>query len=94
EHDSTRQVTLYKSQLRDLRLANEMNRARLLDASSRVDQALAPRRTCSPPISSELSAGWWSWRGGTYVQPHLFLAFVFSRLGAVCSRAAGIACRD
>lgn len=43
EQDLTRQVTLYKSQLRELRLSNETNQARLLDASSRADQDLVSR---------------------------------------------------
>lgn len=39
----TRQVKLYKSQLRELRLSNETNQARLLDVSSRADQDLVAR---------------------------------------------------
>ncbi|KAI6157475.1 CASP C terminal-domain-containing protein [Pisolithus tinctorius] len=43
EQDLVRQVSLYKTQLRDLRLSNETNQAKLLDVSSKADQDLVSR---------------------------------------------------
>lgn len=43
EQELTRQVSLYKTQLRDLRLSNETNQAKLLDVSSKADQDLVSR---------------------------------------------------
>ncbi|KAF9222738.1 hypothetical protein BS17DRAFT_179273 [Gyrodon lividus] len=54
EQDLTRQVTLYKSQLRDLRLSNETNQARLLDASSRADQDLVSRLAEADMVLADL----------------------------------------
>lgn len=54
EQDLTRQVTLYKSQLRELRLSNETNQARLLDASSRADQDLVSRLAEADMVLADL----------------------------------------
>ncbi|KAF9230537.1 CASP C terminal-domain-containing protein [Melanogaster broomeanus] len=54
EQDLTRQVTVYKSQLRDLRLSNETNQARLLDASSRADQDLVSRLAEADMVLADL----------------------------------------
>ncbi|KAF9231185.1 hypothetical protein BU15DRAFT_68552 [Melanogaster broomeanus] len=47
-------VTVYKSQLHDLRLSNETNQARLLDASSRADQDLVSRLTEADMVLADL----------------------------------------
>ncbi|KAI9572274.1 CASP C terminal-domain-containing protein [Boletus coccyginus] len=54
EQDLTRQVRLYKSQLRELRLSNETNQARLLDASSRADQDLVSRLSEADMVLADL----------------------------------------
>ncbi|KIJ67999.1 hypothetical protein HYDPIDRAFT_83675 [Hydnomerulius pinastri MD-312] len=54
EQDLTRQLTLHKSQLRDLRLSNETNQARLLDASSRADQDLVSRLAEADMVLADL----------------------------------------
>ena len=54
EQDLTRQVSLYKSQLRGLRLSNETNQARLLDASSRADQDLVSRLAEADMVLADL----------------------------------------
>ncbi|KAF8441612.1 CASP C terminal-domain-containing protein [Boletus edulis BED1] len=54
EQDLTRQVTLYKSQLRELRLSNETHQARLLDASSRADQDLVSRLAEADMVLADL----------------------------------------
>ncbi|KAG8213607.1 CASP C terminal-domain-containing protein [Butyriboletus roseoflavus] len=54
ERDLTRQVTLYKSQLRELRLSNETNQARLLDVSSRADQDLVSRLAEADMVLADL----------------------------------------
>ncbi|KAH7888488.1 CASP C terminal-domain-containing protein [Phlebopus sp. FC_14] len=54
EQDLTRQVSLYKSQLRDLRLSNETNQAKLLDASSRADQDLVSRLAEADMVLADL----------------------------------------
>ncbi|KAJ8588870.1 hypothetical protein M405DRAFT_819013 [Rhizopogon salebrosus TDB-379] len=43
EQDLKRQVTLYKDQVRDLRLSNESNQAKLFDHSQRQDQEIISR---------------------------------------------------
>lgn len=54
EQDLTRQVKLYKSQLRELRLSNETNQARLLDVSSRADQDLVSRLAEADMVLADL----------------------------------------
>lgn len=54
EQDLTRQVKLYKSQLRELRLSNESNQARLLDVSSRADQDLVSRLAEADMVLADL----------------------------------------
>ncbi|KIM69039.1 hypothetical protein SCLCIDRAFT_1208454, partial [Scleroderma citrinum Foug A] len=54
EQDLVRQVSLYKTQLRDLRLSNETNQARLLDASSKADQDLVSRLTEADMVLADL----------------------------------------
>lgn len=54
EQDLSRQVTLYKSQLRGLRLSNETNQARLLDATSRADQDLVSRLAEADMVLADL----------------------------------------
>ncbi|KAN0090797.1 CASP C terminal domain containing protein [Tylopilus felleus] len=54
EQDLTRQVALYKSHLRELRLSNETNQARLLDASSRADQDLVSRLAEADMVLADL----------------------------------------
>ncbi|KAL4074255.1 CASP C terminal-domain-containing protein [Scleroderma yunnanense] len=54
EQDLIRQVSLYKTQLRDLRLSNETNQARLLDASSKADQDLVSRLAEADMVLADL----------------------------------------
>lgn len=54
EQDLMRQATLYKSQLRELRLSNETNQARLLDVSSRADQDLVSRLAEADMVLADL----------------------------------------
>ncbi|KAF9237995.1 hypothetical protein BU15DRAFT_48129, partial [Melanogaster broomeanus] len=54
EQDLTRQVTVYKSQLHDLRLSNETNQVRLLDTSSHADQDLVSRLAEADMVLADL----------------------------------------
>ncbi|KAI6045966.1 CASP C terminal-domain-containing protein [Pisolithus marmoratus] len=54
EQDLVRQVSLHKTQLRDLRLSNETNQARLLDVSSKADQDLVSRLAEADMVLADL----------------------------------------
>lgn len=54
EQDLVRQVSLYKTQLRDLRLSNETSQAKLLDVSSRADQDLVSRLAEADMVLADL----------------------------------------
>ncbi|KAH7929825.1 hypothetical protein BV22DRAFT_1029001 [Leucogyrophana mollusca] len=54
EQDLQRQVTLFKNQLRDLRLSNESNQMKLLDHSQRQDQEVVSRLTEVDMIMADL----------------------------------------
>ncbi|OAX40365.1 hypothetical protein K503DRAFT_768625 [Rhizopogon vinicolor AM-OR11-026] len=54
EQDLQRQVTLYRDQVRDLRLSNESNQAKLFDHSQRQDQEIVSRLAEADMISVDL----------------------------------------
>ncbi|KAI6098987.1 CASP C terminal-domain-containing protein [Pisolithus croceorrhizus] len=54
EQDLVRQVSLYKTQLRDLRLSNETSQAKLLDVSSKADQDLVSRLAEADMVLADL----------------------------------------